>query len=80
MSDMEEATKGTLMVLYMKDIGQTIKLMGEEELCRSMVTFMKATGLMTRQKGVELTHILMARNMWVTGRMTNNMVLVKRGG
>ena len=78
--EMVEDTRYGLMVLYMKDIGKTIRLMDVADLSMLMETFTKVIGRMTRLMDLENTCILMALNTKESGEKTNNMGKVKKHG
>ena len=54
---------------------ETVWRTAVENLFITTVIFMRATGLMTRQRGVGLIFTQTAQNMTVSGSMTNSMGL-----
>ena len=72
----EKAARSGLMVLCMKDGGETIKLTAVEGLFMPMVIFMMASGLMIKHMVMVFTSILMGLSMKANGKKINNMETV----
>jgi hypothetical protein len=73
MKGREKVPKYGLMVLSMRDIGETTNPMEREDLFTQMETFMKVIGRTIRPMGSVGTFMKMVVNMKASGKKTNSM-------